>query len=105
MFGKVKRDDQYVIYDDRGDKLYSVNHDVLEYVNRLQTENKMLRDKISDIQRSIDTTPADCTPGNWCKGCEFSKSYHIPKYGRIGAFDIIYVCGKVGTCRNFLQKG
>ena len=108
MFGKVKRDGQYEIYDDREDKLYSVSHGVVEYVTRLQKENQTLRDTLSSVQHLIDTTPVDCTPGKWCAGCEFSKSYHIPSSamsGMFGSYDILYVCGKGETCKNFLQKG
>ena len=107
MFGKVKRNDQHEIYDDREDKLYSVSHEVLEYVTRLQKENQMLRKKLDAVQQASDTTPVDCTPGKWCRGCEFSKSYRIPKfaeYGELGAYDILYVCGKGATCRNFMQR-
>ena len=107
MFSKVKRNDKYEIYDDCEDKLYSVSHDVLEYVTRLQKENQMLRDKLESVQHLVDTTPVDCTPGKWCRGCEFSKTYHIPKptsYGMLGAYDVLYVCGKGETCRNFLQR-
>ena len=60
--------------------------------------------KFEAIQRSLDSTPEDCKPGEYCKGCSFRKAYRIFNR-RTDVFDTMYVCNKAGSCPNFVQQG
>ena len=70
---------------------------------KLDKENDILRRKLEATQNLVDSTPSDCTPGEWCAACEFVKHFQIPSRD-FGCYDYIYVCGKSEVCKNFLQR-
>lgn len=50
--------------------------------------------------------PEDCTPGDYCKACEFSKEYYYRHYS-YRTHDAIFkghLCNKANVCKNFTQK-
>ena len=72
---------------------------------KLDKENDILREKLKATQNFVDSTPSDCTPGEWCAACEFVKCFHVPNRNMdFGCYDSIYVCGKSEVCKNFLQR-
>ena len=79
----------------------SDNHDLLSKCIDLEKENKLLRDKIIAIQKSMLNTPKDCKIGHYCRVCEFGKMYAIP-YGY--GHETITVCGKQDICPSLTLK-
>lgn len=80
--------------------------------NRLRRELDRLANDLREVLRVKDTTPADCTPGNYCKVCEFGKhlfnhyyasgsTINRPDYSSVVSG---YICGRGITCQNFIQK-
>lgn len=69
---------------------------------QLETDIRILKDKLDKIQHDIDSTPEDCKRGMYCGACEFSKTYHVfdDNYCR----SVIYVCGKSEACKNFVER-
>lgn len=89
-----------------------------ERIEKLEYENERLRKCLTKAEADIEASnrlrediPADCTPGPYCKACEFVKPYHYNYYvpGRTlsGTHDYRatgYICNKGNVCKNFIQK-
>lgn len=88
----------------------------LEGVNtendRLRIELDRLANDLREVLRLKDATPTDCTPGNYCRVCEFGdhifKHYYVPgstlyrrDYNNVVSG---YVCKRGDICQNFIQK-
>lgn len=72
-------------------------------IHRLEDELAVLKIKLSEIQQYANTTPTDCIRGEWCKACEFCKSFYVLNYP-IYQGNTIYICGKGESCKHFVQK-
>lgn len=59
------------------------------------------RYKIEDMQKTIESTPEDCVPGEYCRACSFAKMYAVRN--TCLELEYVYFCGKAGSCRNFVQ--
>ena len=89
-----------------------------EQIEKLKYENERLRNCLTKAEADIESfislrqdIPDDCTPGSYCKACEFVKTYHfnyyIPAYLAEHRHDYRatgYICGKGSSCKNFIQK-
>ena len=80
------------------------NRDLSKYCD-LQTDRlNELQKTIFDIKADIESVPVDCTPGEYCRACEFSGCYTVSD----GVYSIggvkIYTCNKYKACKNFIQK-
>lgn len=82
-------------------------------IARLKEENADLRNCLSDTENAMKniiaikkTVPEDCTPGEYCRACEFGKSFLHHNYIPIVRDSIIqgYYCGKGKSCQHFVQK-
>lgn len=70
-------------------------------INKLTYDLNTCRNRIKEITELQDKIPESCTPGSYCKSCEFARSYHIPNSLSIRHY---YVCNKSGSCSEFVQK-
>jgi hypothetical protein len=72
-------------------------------IHRLEDLLARNEKKLELIQNTLDSTPADCKPSEYCKVCSFSKAYMV--FNRhTDDFDVMYLCNKAGSCQNFVQK-
>lgn len=56
-----------------------------------------------NMQKTMDSTPSDCKPGEYCRACHFGKAYSM--YDRqFCNTRTLYLCNKAGACENFVQK-
>lgn len=69
--------------------------------DRLEFELNCSTTALKDIQDMQATIPEDCIPGEYCRACEFVKSYF---YHNRHALVTGYTCGKGQSCKNFIQK-
>lgn len=60
--------------------------------------NTHLLEELLEVKAAL---PTDCTPGPYCKACEFSKVYGYNYYHN---WNIGHFCGKGQSCKNFIQK-
>lgn len=70
-------------------------------INKLTYDLNTCRNRIKEITELQDKIPESCTPGSYCKSCEFAKRYTIPNTHDLKYF---YVCNKSGSCSEFVQK-
>lgn len=67
-----------------------------DQINRYQINFELM-------QTLCDSTPDDCTPGEYCKACDFAKVYYF--YSRYNMkLEPVYLCNKAGSCKHFIQK-
>ena len=71
-------------------------------ISHLEAQVANYRMKFEDMQKASESIPVDCTPGEYCKACAFSKSYFFRD--RCGDLEKVHFCGKAGTCKNFVQR-
>ena len=82
-------------------------------IARLKGENTDLKNCLDDTENAMKniisvkkTVPEDCIQGEYCRSCEFVKTFlhynYIPNVRK----SIIkgYFCGKGESCKNFIQK-
>lgn len=68
-------------------------------IKALEDQNKEFHITLNKMRESIESTPPDCKPGRYCSACDFGEDFELPRYmGRT------YLCGKNGTCPNFVKK-
>jgi hypothetical protein len=60
-----------------------------------------LKVMLNEITAYKDKIPEDCTPGSYCKSCEFAKKYYYSNGWTIKEY---YVCAKSESCSKFVQK-
>lgn len=68
-------------------------------IKALEDQNKEFHITLNKMRESIESTPPDCKPGRYCSACEFGETYDLPRY-----LGLAYLCGKNGTCPNFVKK-
>lgn len=93
----------------------------LERVAILEKENEGLQKEVNELKKllaraetdletaleAVHSKPVDCTPGEYCKACEFSKNYYYWHHGYHSSHDFVvtgYFCDKGNSCKNFIQK-
>ena len=90
----------------------------LKKLKTVEDENNRLRSQLDKaiMDFKFATTlkqemPDDCTPGTYCKACEFGKecfhNYHVYTGGYSASYNSsvsFYICTKGETCTNFIQK-
>ena len=69
-------------------------------IERLTNDLNVYRQHFAELTKLIDGTPSDCTRGEWCEACGFSKRYVFidPFY-----HETVY-CKRGASCKNFIQK-
>lgn len=74
-------------------------------INKLTYDLNTCRNRIKEITELQDKIPESCTPGSYCKSCEFAKAYEESSsmYG-VTFSKTYYVCNKSGSCSEFVQK-
>ena len=72
-------------------------------IHRLEGQVAYYQYKFEEMQKTSESTPKDCKPGEYCEACSFAKSYHVRN--RHGDLETYYFCGKDDACENFVQKG
>lgn len=74
--------------------------------NRYKHEGAALTAKLDEITKLMDSTPADCVRGEWCRACEFVRTFMYHNCFGHGCYGTTtaYVCGKGKSCSNFVQK-
>lgn len=62
-------------------------------------------DHIKHLTKIKESIPERCTPGDYCRACEFGKEYfyHSYNYGYETTITA-YLCNKGNSCPNFVQK-
>lgn len=60
-----------------------------------------LNETLKDVCVVRDDIPADCKPGEYCRACEFVKTYRFSNMYWVATG---YTCGKGQSCKNFVQK-
>ena len=58
-------------------------------------------DTLKAIQAMQDAIPEDCTPGEYCRACEFVKPYFFCECHSVITG---YTCAKGQSCKNFVQN-
>lgn len=87
----------------------------VERLSKIERERnefeRLLREAEQDLQHVLQTkecTPEDCTPGPYCKACEFSKAYYFHYYTIFGGGHNKIIegtlCNKANVCKSFIQK-
>lgn len=71
-------------------------------IHRLEDQVANYQMKLEDIQKAVETTPVDCTPGEYCKACVFSDSYFFRN--RNLDLEKVHFCAKLRSCQNFVQR-
>lgn len=72
---------------------------------KLSQENSILRNTLETVKHLTENLPADCTPGTWCRACEFVKAYRVPVYySYLEGYQEIYICGKRRGLYKFLSE-
>ena len=68
-------------------------------------EDLLANDEIrfDNMQKTMESTPSDCKPGQYCSACSFAKLY-VMRDRRLGGLKSVYLCNKGGSCENFVQK-
>ncbi len=81
-----------------------------EAIAMLKRENEILTDENIKLKRMIKeykdamvNRPPDCKVGEYCCGCNFSKTLMVRSY--TGQLISIDVCIKGGICKNYKEKG
>ena len=95
-------------------------------IEKLERELRVIKIENEDLRSSLYTaethlqvlleiknsTPEDCTPGPYCKGCDFVKEYHYHNHA-YGSYKSSvhyktridgYICGRGNLCKNFVQR-
>lgn len=85
-----------------------------EEIDSLERKNKKLKQMLDDTENEMNkilklkqTIPEDCTPGEYCRACEFAKPYVYHNYAyHSNRRDIItgHLCNKGESCGCFVQK-
>ena len=59
--------------------------------------------RFKKMEKTMESTPEDCKPGEYCRACHFGKAYTM--YDRhFRNIRSVYLCGKGGSCDHFVQK-
>lgn len=92
------------------DRILKLEHELESkelLINVLDEKLKECINQLEEAQSCIDSMPVDCVRGEWCRSCEFVKSYYEPDFELYG-YKIhgptVYICGKGESCPNFIQK-
>lgn len=83
-------------------------------LRHIELERNNYREELRSTERELervvnikDTIPDGCTPGSYCRACEFVKPYYYSNYVfSAGHHTVVagYICGKGELCKNFAQK-
>lgn len=75
-------------------------------IGELEWDINQLEKKIEEIQKCLENVPEGCSPGVWCKACEFKRPFYLYRYNRHGVDyrEVVYACGKSEACKNFIQE-
>lgn len=68
-------------------------------IKALEDQNKEFHITLNKMRECIESTPPDCKPGRYCSACNFGEAYELPR-----RMENVYLCGKNGTCPNFVKK-
>lgn len=77
------------------------NDRLRELIISKDREIHKLEDRIEEIIALQEKKPEGCTPGKYCKSCEFAKKFRHSTGVYIKEY---YVCGKGNICSEFVQK-
>lgn len=72
----------------------------------LRTQLEYAEDELRGVLELKTSIPEGCTPGEYCRACEFAKDYYYDSYVYGVHHTIIQgtLCGKGQACTNFIQK-
>lgn len=72
----------------------------------LSREYTLLREELEAAVQLKDAIPENCTPGSYCRACEFSRPlYHYDSRSPLGRGWLEgHICNKAQSCANFIQK-
>ena len=72
-------------------------------IKRLENLLESAEKRFECMEKRIKSTPEDCVIGEYCRACTFAKRYIMfPRHGDEPMN--VYLCGKDGSCQNFVQK-